>query len=267
MRRHYREKIYECGDYMEVHMYPVYRKAGVRRKKAKPTKDCQKKLNQIHAENNCIRLAHANFTSQDMRLDLTYAPKHHPVSDEEAARELTNFLRRVKRYRKKKGLPDLKYIAVTEKGKKNSRYHHHLIINGGLSPQEIVELWGRGYARTDALQFDEDGIAALVRYILKKPIVSNEKSVVSKKRWNASKNLIRPKVKERDDRLSARKIKELARDTQNNREYEKYYDGYFFSGANVVFNDTNGGVYLYARFYKKEAAFCKTTNRPRKRSK
>lgn len=257
MRRHYREKIYECGDYMEVHMYPVYRKAGVRRKKAKPTKECQKKLNQIHAENNCIRLAHANFTPQDMRLDATYDPKHHPVNDEQAARELTNFLDRVKRRRKKKGLPDLKYIAVTEKGKRNGRYHHHLIINGGLSPQEIVELWGRGYVRTDALQFGEDGIADLVRYILKKP-------VVSKKRWNASKNLIRPQVKERDDRLSARKVKELARDTQNNREYEKYYDGYYFSGANVVFNDTNGGVYIYARFYKKEAAFCRTTNRARR---
>lgn len=257
MRRHYREKIYVCGDYMESHMYPVYCKAGVRRKKAKPTKECQKKLNQIHAENKCIRLAHANFTPQDMRLDLTHDNKHLPVSDEQAARALTNFLDRVKRRRKKKGLSDLKYIAVTEKGKKNGRYHHHLIINGGLSPQEIVELWGRGYVRTDALQFNEDGIADLVRYLLKKP-------VVSKKRWNASKNLMRPQVKERDNRLSARQIRELARDTQNNREYEKYYDGYYLSGANVVFNDINGGVYIYARFYKKEAAFCRATNRARK---
>lgn len=242
---------------MESHMYPVYCKAGVRRKKAKPTKECQKKLNQIHAENKCIRLAHANFTPQDTRVDLTYDNKHLPVSDEQSAREITNFLKRVKRYRKKKGLPDLKYIAVTEKGKKKGRYHHHLIINGGLSPQEIVELWGRGYVRTDALQFNEDGIADLVRYLLKK-------SVVSKKKWNASKNLIRPQVKELDNRLSARRVRELARDTQNNREYEKYYNGYYFSGANVVFNDINGGIYIYARFYKKEAIFCRATNRARK---
>lgn len=260
MRCHYREKIYECGDYMESHMFPVYRKAGVRRKKAKPSRDCQKKLNQIHRENNCIRIVHANFTPQDIRLDATYDPKHHPASDEQAARELTNFLRRVKRYRKKKGLPDLKYIAVTEKGKKNGRYHHHLIINGGLSPQEIVELWGRGYVRTDALQFNEDGIADLVRYILKKP-------AISKKGWNSSKNLIHPQPKERDGRMSARQVRELAKDTQNNREYEKYYDGYYFSGANVVYNDTNGGVYIYARFYKKEAAFCSIANRTKKRNR
>ncbi len=260
MRCHYREKIYECGDYMESHMYPVYRKASVRRKKAKPTKECQKKLNQIHRENNCIRIVHANFTSDDMRLDLTYDNRHLPADDEQAARELTNFLKRVKHCRKKKGLSGLKYIAVTEKGKKNGRYHHHLIINGGLSPQEIYALWRRGYARTDALQFNEDGVADLVRYILKK-------SAVSKKGWNSSKNLIHPQAKERDNRLSARQVRELAKDTQNNREYEKYYDGYYFSGADVVFNDINGGVYIYARFYKKEAKFCRVTNRVKKQNR
>lgn len=260
MRCHYREKIYECGDYIESHIFPVYRKAGVRRKKAKPSRECQKKLNQIHKENNCIRIVHANFTPQDMRLDLTCDNKHLPVDDEQAARELRNFLDRVKRRRKKKGLSDLKYIAVTEKGKKNGRYHYHLIINGGLSPQEIVELWGRGYVRTDALQFNEDGIADLVRYILKKP-------AISKKGWNSSKNLIHPQPKERDGRFSARQVRELAKDTQNNREYEKYYDGYYFSGADVVFNDTNGGVYIYARFYKKEAAFCSIANRTNRRNR
>lgn len=242
---------------MESHIYPVYRKAGVRKKKANPTKECQKKLNRIHRENNCIRIAHANFTSDDMRVDLTYDKNHLPNSDKQAANELTNFLRRLRRFRRKKNLPDLKYIAVTEKGKKACRYHHHLIISGGLSPQEIVSLWGRGYVRTDALQFNEDGISDLVRYMLKKP-------EASKKSWNSSKNLIHPQPKERDGRLSARKIRELARDTQNNREYEKHYDGYRLTKANVVFNDINGGVYIYARFYKKEAAFCKVTNRARK---
>ncbi len=257
MRCHYREKIYVCGDYMESHIYPVFRKAGVRRKKARPSRECQKKLNQIRRENNCIRIAHANFGEGDMRIDLTYSPEHHPENDEQAERELTNFLRRVKRYRKKKELPDLKYIAVTEKGKKNGRYHHHLIVNGELTPQEIARLWGRGYVRTDALQFNENGIADLVRYILKKP-------AVSKKGWNASKNLIHPQPKERDGRLSAREIKELAKDTTNNREYEKYYEGYYLSDADIVYNEINGGVYVYTRFYRKEAAFCAALNRTKK---
>lgn len=260
MRRQYREKYYVCGDYLEAHIFPVYRKSISRRKKSKPSRECQQKLNDISAENKCIRIVHANFSYKDMKIDLTYDNAHVPISDEKAAKELENFLRRLKRYRSKLGLPELKYISVTEKGKRTGRYHHHLIIKGGLTPQEIVELWGRGYVRTDALQFNEDGIADLVRYILKKP-------AISKKGWNSSKNLIHPHPKERDGRLSARKIRELAKDTQNNREYEKYYDGYYFSGANVVFNDTNGGVYIYARFYKKEAEFCSTVNRMKKRNR
>ena len=125
----------------------------------------------------------------------------------------------------------------------------------------MISLWGRGYVRTDALQFNENGVADLVRYILKRAVESK------KRRWIPSKNLKCPQVKECDGRISARQIRELAKDTQNNREYEKYYNGYYFSGADVVFNDTNGGTYIYARFYKKEAEFCRVTNRVRKQSR
>lgn len=57
---------------------------------------------------------------------------------------------------------------------------------------------------------------------------------------------------------------ELARDTEASREFEKLYEGYFFSEAKVVYNDTNGGVYIYARYYKKEAEFWHNTHRMRR---
>lgn len=256
MRSRYREKYYVCGDYLEVSLYPVYKTARRRRRKAKPTAECQKKVNQMHAENKCIRIAHANFTAADMKVDLTYDSKHLPVDDESAARELANFFRRVKRYRKREGLSELKYIAVTEKGKRTGRYHHHLIISGGLSPQEIIMLWGKGYVRTDGLQFNENGIADLVKYILKK-------SVASCKRWNQSKNLIHPDPKQRDGRLSKRAVQELARDTENNREYERYYPDYCLAEARRVYSDVTGGIYIYARFYRKEAEFCREKKRSR----
>ncbi|NLT08197.1 MAG: hypothetical protein GXY08_01665 [Ruminococcus sp.] len=258
MRSRYREKYYVCGDYLELNVYPVYKTARYRRRKAKATSECQQKVNQMNAENKCIRLAHANFNQEDMKVDLTYDNGHLPGDDEAAARELANFFRRVKRYRASKELPELKYIAVTEKGKRTGRYHHHLIISGGLSPQEIISLWGKGYVRTDGLQFNENGIADLVKYILKK-------SVASGKRWNASKNLIHPEPKQRDGRLSKRAVQELAKDPENNREYERYYDGYYLAEARRVYNDINGGVYIYARFYKKEAEFCREKKRSRSR--
>ena len=99
MRSWYRETRYECGDYMEVNIYPVYTKAPCRRKKAKPTSETQQKLNDIYAESKLIRIANANFTDHDLKVELTYSKEHLPQTDEEAARELRNFLRRVKRYR------------------------------------------------------------------------------------------------------------------------------------------------------------------------
>lgn len=258
MRSKYREKYYVCGDYLELNIYPTYKTAQRRRRKARPTSECQKKVNEMQAENKCIRIVHQNFTGEDMKCDLTYDAKHLPLDDESAAKELANFFRRVKRFRKNKGLPELKYIAVTEKGKVSGRYHHHIIVNGGLTPQELVALWGRGYIRTDCLQFNENGVADLVKYILKK-------SVASGKRWNQSKNLVHPEPKQRDGRLSKRAVLELARDTENSREYERYYEGYYLAEARRVYNDVNGGVYIYARFYRKEAAFCKEKKRNRSR--
>lgn len=252
MRSWYREARYECGDYMEVNIYPVYAKAACRRKKAKPTSEVQQKLNDLHAEGKLIRLANANFTEHDLKVELTYSSAHLPEDDAAATRDLRNFLRRVKRYRNTQGLSELKYIAVTEKGKKSGRYHHHLIMSGDIDLFKLVELWGMGIVGTDILVFDENGIASLVRYMMKQA-----RDFIGKKKYTRSRNLIDPPPKQRDNRYTKRKVVELAKDTENRAEYEKLFEDYHFSQASVVFNDTNGGVYIYARYYKKEAAWCK----------
>jgi len=254
MRCLYREKYYECGDYLEVNVYPVFRKANQRTQKAKPTTEVQEKLNHTNAENKLVRLMNANFTPDDLQFDVTYAPECLPDSDEQAARELQNFIRRVKRYRKKHGMPDLKYIAVTEKGSKGGRYHHHLIISGGVDLRTLAEIWGRGYTKAQPLQFDESGLVGKAKYLIKEPVCFG-------KRWNASKNLVHPQPQTRDGRLSHKKIAELARDTDNRLEYEKHYEGYYLAQAHRLHNDTNGGVYLHMRFYKKEANLCKVKKR------
>ena len=167
MRSWYRETRFECGDYLDVNIYPVYTKAQVRSRKAKPTSETQQKLNDMNAELKLIRIANANFTDHDLKVELTYSDKHLPEDDEAAARELRKFLRRVKRYREAHGLSPLKYIAVTEKGKRSGRYHHHLIMSGDIDLFDLVALWGNGIVGTDILVFDENGIASLVRYMMK----------------------------------------------------------------------------------------------------
>lgn len=258
MRTVYREKRYYCGEYLDVYIFPVFEtgKRGLGRgKKRKPTSAAQKKLNQRHREQKLARLLHANFTPDDLELNLSYAVQ--PENDEEAARLLRNYIRRIQRLRKKRGLPPLKYIAVTEHGKKGGRYHHHITISGGIDRDELERLWGLGYANSRRLQFTENGLAGLAHYITKSPVGS--------KAWNASKNLVDPEPKTRDGHISARRARELARDTTDNREFEKLYPGYFLADAGAFHNDVNGGVYLAARYYRQDGQFIKPKKKGRSR--
>lgn len=246
MRCLYREKQYKCGDFLEVDIFPVFAPPrSTRKKKAKPTTEVQRKLNQHNAEQKLIRLANTNFTKRDIRFDLTYSPENEPESPEEAQKKMQNFFRRIKRFRKKHGLPELKYIAVTETGENGGRLHHHIIMNGEVSINDLAEIWGLGYTTAKPLQFNEFGIQDLSAYLVKRPILN--------KRWNASKNLIKPKPSKRDGKLSARRVKELCGlGNDAGAEYERLYDGYFFAGARPFYNDYNGGFYLCVRMYRKQ---------------
>lgn len=243
MRTLYREKRYMCGEYLDVFIYPVYlsaSKRASRSRRAKPSSEAQRKLNQKHREQKLARLLHANFTPEDIEIHLTYARQ--PENDEAAKRALSNFLRRLRRYRKRHGLEPLKYIAVTERGKKRGRIHHHVTVNGGIDRDELENMWGLGYANSRRLQFTETGLAGLANYIVKSPIGS--------KAWSSSKNLIDPEPVTRDGRISARLARELLKDTTDRGLYERLYPGYRLADAGAFFNDVNGGCYITARYYR-----------------
>jgi hypothetical protein len=252
MRTVYREKKYVCGEYLDVFIYPVFadtRGGGGRRTKGKSSTETQRKLNQRHREEKLTRLLHANFTPDDVEIHLTYRAQ--PESDEAAKRNAANYIRRVSRYTRKHGLGKLKYIVVTERGKKGGRYHHHITIGladgGKLDRDALEKLWNSGYANSRRLQFTEEGLAGLGRYIVKSP--------VGKRAWSASKNLLDPKPKTRDGRISARKAQELADNIQDCGRFEDLYPGYLMSAAEVFHNEVNGGCYLVARFYRKNGKF------------
>lgn len=254
MRTLYREKKYVCGEYMDVFIYQVFptgKHSGGKRTKRKPSTEVQKKLNQRHREEKLRRLLHNNFTPEDLEIHLTYRGEQ-PGSDEEAARNLRNYIRRVQRLRKKMGLPPLKYIAVTERGKRGGRYHHHITVSGGIDRDTLESMWEHGRANSRRLQFDENGLAGLGHYIVKSP--------VGGKAWSASKNLVDPEPRKRDGRISGKKVRELAESLESGERFEKFeclYPGWFLSEAEAFHNDVNGGYYLAARFYKKGGKFIK----------
>ena len=245
MRCLYSEKKYYCGDYLEVDIYPVYKKQRGRSKKAKPTSEIQKKLNQRNAERKLIRLLNTNFTKRDIRFDLTYDEDHYPNSPEEAQKQCQNFLRRVKYARAKRGLPALKYVFVTEIGRDKGRLHHHVVMSGGMDITELAEIWGRGYTAAKPLQFNEQGITGIAMYLVKEPILG--------KRWCGSRNLSKPIEAERTGQLPQYQVREWNNSGMDNKaEIERTYEGYTLADVKPFFNEVNGGYYVTLRLRRQK---------------
>lgn len=236
--RHFiRECIYVCGNYMDADIYPVFQPAGKRRARCKPTSAIQEKLNQRNAEKKITRLAHANFTEDDIALHLTYDEL--PEDERQAQRDLRNYIRRVQRLRKKMGLPPLKYLSCTEVGKKSGRIHHHIIMSGGVDRDTLEKLWGKGYANSKRLQFKEDGITGLARYVAKDHLFY--------KRWNQSKNLVRPEPVVRDSAVTMDDLEEMEDAIEKKaawKYFEGRYEGFTLTEATFTRNNINRGCYV-----------------------
>lgn len=246
----YREKKYYTGseNYLDIDIFPItlQEKKQPRRKKLKESLPKQKNLNDKNAKKHFTRLINNNFTDEDLSITLTYDEKNLPGSEEEARREVTNYIRRVKHYRKKNGLPDLKYIAVVEyqereDNKKPIRIHHHLIMSG-MDRDVIEQLWKKGRANADRLKADEYGYEGLARYITKDPKGS--------KRWTQSKNVKYPIPHINDCKYNRREVKQLANCQGDKEVFEKLYPGYLLNSCETQVNDINGGYYLYIKMRK-----------------
>lgn len=264
MRCLYREQIYECGDYLEVNIFPAFKKAQSRGKRAKVTSEVQARLNEHNAEQQLIRLLNANFSGDDYELHLTYTDENLPEDDDIAARDIKNMMRRCKRLYHKSDI-ELKYVYVTEGGVGETRYHYHVTLSGGVDRTELERLWGYGYANCRQLQFNENGVEGLAKYVTKQ-FRAHKDELVFRKRWCGSKNLIKPEPKVRDGKLSQRKVQALATyDAESRRAFEAIYDGYYLSEAKPFYNDVNGGYYIHVKMYRKDAVFANTKKRRKRK--
>lgn len=256
----YQEKMIRSGRYTEIDIYPVFPPQKKRGRKARPTTEVQEKLNKRYAEKRIGYLVNTNFTEEDIRLDLTYDKGHLPESPEEAQHQCQLFLRRLIRFRKRHGLPDLKYIYVTEVGKQSGRVHHHLVLSGGVLIKDLARLWGKGYTTVKPLQFDmEYGCTALAEYLVKRPILG--------RRWNCSKNLKQPEVRTRTGRISRRKAFEwLTQGMDARLEIEKRY-GLKLADVKPLFNDVNRGAYVMLSLYDPDPDHSRKTRKEHERER
>ncbi len=202
-----RECVTMAGDYGRVSIFSVRKIArGHRRCKAQPTSEVQTKLNEKNRQNHFTDLVHANFTDRDYFVTLTYRDDLMPDTAEDAAKAIQNYFRRIKTRCKKRGIEAPKYLYVTERGAESGRIHHHVFISCGLSRDELEGIWGKGYANSRRLKFDENGVEGLVRYSLKsgvhRPTEDDEK--VGYRTYSGSKNLVQPERRQNDYRIRAK---------------------------------------------------------------
>ncbi len=283
-----REKKIDCNDYREVDIIPRTEEAekavkGKRRKRQKVTEPKQQELNDRNSQRYLIQLGNGNFVAGDLHVCCTYAKV--PDTIEEAERIVGNFLRRLAYRRKKLGLSPLKYILVTEYGLNDDgeliRVHHHIIINSGISRDEVEMMWTLerinwrryaadpsygssvkkiGWVNADRIQTNENGIEALCKYLTKNP--------KRKKRWSSSRNLIRPeRLPDADHKYSRKKVEELAKSNDNGKTFfEKQFSAYTITGIETEYYEDTGW-HIYLKMWRKPKKTPPKKKKPRKAKK
>ena len=75
-----REKRYECGEYLEVSIYPISKveQKKSRAKKRKESRKEQKNLNAKNSKRNLRRRLHENFTTNDYIGHFTFSDSNLP---------------------------------------------------------------------------------------------------------------------------------------------------------------------------------------------
>ncbi len=244
----------------------------------------QEKYNKNQAVKKAIHLINSNFDNNDIFMSPTYEPDKAPQNEEEARRDLVNYLRRVKTRRASElkkvikalaELPDkkslekqrkqlevqkskleapFKYLYVIEKEtykrgplKGRANWHFHLVFTGGIDRTELEEMWPNGL-RCNAKRFQPEkfGPESLAKYMSKDPQGS--------KRFVCSRNLDRtsitkPKVK--DSRLTPGKVARIAQDRVEDRAFwEKKFKGYRFIRCYSRYNEHNGQWYISVIMYR-----------------
>ncbi len=247
-----RQKVYHCrkqnrkSDFIEVDIFH-YTETSRRIRKAKEivTPPKQQNLNDKNARRYFGLLVKSNFTENDIHQTLTYDSEHKPESIEAAEHEVAKYLRRLKRRYEKAG-QKLKYIFVTEFGSRG-KVHHHVLLPGTISREEIESCWTLGFANARKIQMNQRGMEQLVNYL--------QKAAAGKKRWKSSKGLIRPWVTVSDDKYSKRKIEKLAimpPDCEAVQEYwERQFPDYILYECQHCFNQVTAQWSIYLKMRRR----------------
>ncbi len=254
----YRTSTVTAGETREIDIYPIWdnrHTAIIARRERAKHREAQRKVDRRNAVKKLRRIINANFGSGDVLITNTYAPGMEPMDERAAQRNMQNYIRRIKTMREKLGLPALKYVYVTEVTRSESRgtrYHHHMILSGGIDRETLERMWKGGHSNSRTARPDRDWLGGFAHYMTKAK-ETQDKAML--RGWNCSKNLIRPQATHADHKVSIRKARRIARqmEDEGRRILEAQNPGYTLTEIIVRHSQYAPGVYIYARMIKKTA--------------
>jgi len=247
-------------------------------------KQAQDRLNERNARKKLERLVNANFAAGDLIVTCEYGYGQEPEDEKHAQRDIVAYLRRIAYMRKKRGLPVMRYIYITEKtssAKYGVRYHHHVIMSGGITQADAQETWRKkhaGICNAKTAQPTEKHLSGFARYMTMNKASrtleadgKNPQKRAMRRRWNPSKNLVDPLETVADKKISIRKagrIAEAVSDFAQAKEtFAKLYPDCELLEVTAKRSPWATGVYIYAELRRRENKQTTQAQRPKIRKR
>lgn len=267
-----RTKTIKAGGLLFCRCYPIWdttarKEADAALDKAKNRKGtsvAQKKLDARKAEDRLVQIINANFGAGDHLVTCTYAAGKEPADLDAAKRDMCNYIARIKRAYRKAGLPEPQYVYVTEITHSNrwgTRYHHHMVLSGGLQRDRVETMWTKkhGICNAKSAQRLKEGLTGWAKYIAKQVCGEAKADLfATKHRWSASKGLKVPQPTTADKKISRRRVEKIAQDIKRDPELAKLHMEACYTGYEVLelecrTSEWVRGAYIYATLCKTEA--------------
>ena len=192
------------SDIIEIKEYAAggYGAPGKRRKKKKNlSSEIVSKYNSKARERRLQNLILMNFQG-GWHIILRYPKDDQPKDYEEAAYRFGRLRENISRELKKDGIP-FKYIVVTEKGKREGHYHHHIIVeslwNKGIDMTALIrKKWEKYGTTSHSKLYDEGNYEDLAKYLAKSDTKEEQQEVRKEGKnvcvYRCSRNLKKPEV-------------------------------------------------------------------------
>lgn len=254
-----------AGDQFEIEIYPQFRKMDEvppeGQRIVRDNSKAQRNLNDKNAKKYLERLINENFGTGDLWITLTYDEEHLPEDgDVDAAiKNMQGFIRRVNYQRKKRGLPNAKYVYITAYNPgAEIRWHHHIVMDGDME-MEVVESCWKQSSRNELrhIRADEDGLLGMSKYI-----EGDKNRIHGERRWNSSQGLRDPEIKVVHSKQpvvrtgSYKKIASYVEEMRKSHDhaaeqFKKWYPDLDLATVGIYYNEINKMYYIKARMRKR----------------